>query len=366
MTGFLKGKDPVEKNKLLIIVVLVLIFGVSVILISISERHYIEMETQKVGITRLILSRAGARRLLSFFRRGQSSMTTLSYEENAFSCEKTEDPCLMRVSMQNYENTPLVGFIRFDAQGKAVVSMDHETTRIRSEVDVSDRNYFLWVKNQKTSDEAYLSKPIISRGSLSFSGRKIVSVVTPVFKNDVFDGGVAGAVDLERLVSEYIRDVAYYQETNAFVFDEEGTILLQAFPGEASLTGKNLTEILNGKKPQVLGESTPQEILQQIVSGEDGWLTIPDGTIFGAPSQKVILGYAPLEFGGKRWFFVSTILENEAFEGFRAYRQILGGSLLIAGLCIVIVGFLSLYTMRVAESEWYKRGYNHGKDSRSN
>lgn len=339
-----------------LILVLVGMLTVAVLLVYSTEKEVVWAEATRVGTDRQIMALAGAKRIEAFFQRVETDLQIFSHTEVAVELEKGQALELMEQMVDRYEGTPLVSVVRVSREGRVVLSVNRQRLPVLEGVDVSDRDYFIWAKQQTSNTKVFLSTPLVAKAG-PLVGKQAIIVTIPVFQNGEFDGLVFASIDLEKLITDYVASLTTYQGTEALLIDEEG-LVLSGFLGK-DIPGQNAKESFKQQYADV--QEKYEDYLKEVLSGRNSWMQLelyfPDET----QRQKWIMGFAPVKFGGRMWSLIVMVSYDEVFGRLENYQRIMRFSLIFVGLVVVVIGGLSILSMRKAEVVWYKRGFEKCK-----
>lgn len=162
---------------------------------------------------------------------------------------------------------------------------------------LSDRDYFVWAKNQPGEGEYFVAQPVISRLGAS-EGQVIVPVASPVFRNGIFTGVLVSAVKLKPVTERFFGLIKISDLTNIFLVDEYGDLLFSSSGPDTF--GVSIFEPLQGRL--FFGSQTVSSSLENALKRfEEGRLQ----------TETHIVAYSPIKLGTQNWLLiVSSPLEN--------------------------------------------------------
>src|SRR3989344_3523646 len=335
---------------------LVSIFTLSTLLVYSTREEVVWIQTTRIGTQEQVVARAGANRIESFFRRVETDLHIMSQARAVGAYERSQTGSLLEVAVDRYAGTPLVSFVRVNKDGQIVLSINRERIPINVGVDVNDRSYFLWAKEQTDAGGVFLSEPIIARAG-PLEGQKILVVAVPSYRDGVFDGVMFASIGFDQLIDEYVKSLAVYEGVQTILLDREGNILSGVFAQDD--VGHNARDIIASDYPDK--QKLYEGYLDEILSGVNSWVEVDLQFTQEGKSGRWIVGFAPMSFGERMWSVVVLVSHDEALGRFERYQQYSQLGLVFAGLGVVSIGLLSIVSMRKAQLIWYKRGFERAK-----
>ena len=346
----------VRTFKYVLITLLVVFISLIVVVRTNSESDVVWAETSRVGTDKQVVARAGTERMEEFFKRVETDLHILAHSMSEVGIDPEEEVGLMEVVVDRYEDTPFASLVHVSGDGEVLHSVNRDRKSVEL-VDVSDREYFLWAREQKSKDSVFLSSPIVARAG-PLKGEKAVVVAVPLFDESEFDGLVFAAISLEMLVSDYVSNLAVYEGTDYLLLDSEGIVL--GGMNRQDLFGKHILEVCYGENPGTEQEQAFHEAaVSAILSGNNSWGELI--THLGEDEEQWIVGYAPFEFGEQEWFLSVLVVKDEVNGRIGKYHTTTKYGLVIVSLGFVALGLLSLLGMRRAQIVWFKRGFEQSK-----
>lgn len=343
------------------VLVLVLVAGVSlVVLLSFSsEREVVWAEATRVGTDKQVIASAGAKRMEEFFQRVEVDLHTLAQTDAVVGLESSEARRIMEGVVDRYAATPLLSLVRVDAGGRVTVSVNRQRLAVGEDIDVSDRDYFVWAEAQRQDTAVFLSAPLAARAGPK-EGEKVVIIAVPVTKGEEFDGLLFASLGLQTLVSDYAANLAVYQGTEVLILDQDERILAGFLRQDVS--GRKVGEIV--KSRSVEQQQAYARVVDDMLNGVNSWAEVEISLPGGDGAQPWIAGFAPVEFGLRRWILVVLVSNREVFGRLDAFRNYAQLAIFVVGIGAAIVGGLSILGMRQAQLVWYKRGFYAAQDKR--
>ena len=348
------------RNALLL--VLVSIIGIAAILIYLSEQEFIKAQTARIGNDRELVAYAGSQRMDDFFTRVWIDLKVLSRAEQAVGLSEEQTRKLFEEAVQRYEGTPLLSLVRAEKDGSVSISVNRENVPIGL-MNAVDREYFIWAQEQKDNSDVYLSGPIIAKAGPA-TGKNIVVIAVPVFREGEFDGIVFASIRLRHMLEKYVYSISTYLESTSLLLDDDGTVLIGSLPDGKDVIGvrmgenqkKEVSRFPFGKQGDVLGSQIVRDDLPTILNGENGWMLMNGSLLSLSEEEEYIAGYAPIDFGNKMWRLVSIASYDEVFNEFNSFKQITTLAFVTTIIGVIFVGLLSLFALRRAQLTWYTKG----------
>lgn len=155
----------------------------------------------------------------------------------------------------SWKDSKISGLIVTNERG--IVTKNSNPLKIRDTgVDLSDREYFKWAKQAKKG-EYKIFTPVISKVGTS-KDKYIVTIATPIFVDNHFDGVLSIAVLLSDLTKSYLENLKVLDSGETYLVTSDGEIL---YSEQSGLTGENIKNIF---KSDFIGK----EKILNIISNE--------------------------------------------------------------------------------------------------
>ena len=213
-----------------------------------------------------IVARAASSNIASFFQVFGDSLAVLS---NLDSMERRDGSTVhdLDVFVDQWRESDLVGgVVLTDRQGIVRFNSNVLGTHDLG-ADLSDRDYFVWARNQAEEGMYYIGVPVVSRLGAT-EGETIVPVASPVFQDGAFLGVVATSVRIYPLTSRFLRFMKFSEETDVYLLDQRGGVLY-------SNNGKVISD----------------NIKNRVVVGKEGGFRV-DGSL---------VSFSPVVLGEQHW-----------------------------------------------------------------
>jgi hypothetical protein len=340
----------------LLIFFLIFFFSVFVMIRDTVEREVVWAETTRIGTDKQLIAYAGARRMEEFLLRVETDLQILAHSESVVNLDQDQARLLFETAVDRYEDTPLVSFVRVNKDGQVLLSVNRQRVQVQEGVEVSDREYFIWAKNQTSNDKVLLSDPVTAREG-PVKGKKVLVVTVPVFTDGEFDGLVFTGMDLSKLVDDYVTSLVVYAGSDVMLWDEKGTVLVGLV--QKDMTNENIFEVIKARYADRQEEYGRQ--LKEVFGGRNSWvrldLYLPDDT----RRQGWIVGFESMEFGERSWPLIVMVSEEEVLGRIEKFEDYTKFVLLLVGVGIFVVGGLSVLSMRRAQFVWFQRGVERGR-----
>jgi len=339
-----------------IIVLVAMIFLLPGLLLFQTSRNNIEgVMTNQVGEENLVTARSGALVISDFLENTRTGLILLSKIESVKSLKEEGESELLFLVNQ-LKNKPLSDIVRVDKEGKVIWGfMANSQEVIEKGLDLSDRDYFIWAKQQKES-ETYISKPLLSRGGLK-KGDMIIVIAVPVFYRNEFNGVIFASFPIEGLIKQYVKPLVVPSDLKLFILSDDGTIVASS---DSRLIGENIIDRVQANERQEDKEKFIQ-MIKGIFSGEEG--TAAHYYFPLNESRKkltLITAYSPIVINGIHWSLWLSSPHSEVARLIsplklnQARGMVLG---LSAGVGLI---FLLIFGFRVVQRDAFFDGLSDG------
>lgn len=322
----------------LTLAIVLVAFSISGILLFWQVAGRAEKATvERVKAQELTLARSGALAVSELFRERKANLLLLAEVEAIKAKREKEGRQAIRDLVDRLEGQILASIVRVDKEGKSLWSDNPQHQKVREGVDLADRDYFLWAKEQKESGEVFVSQPVISRGGMR-EGEWIVVMAAPVFYQERFDGLVFISFSLEDLTEKYVIPLAFSPKVQSLIIGKDGIVVASTVP---EVRGQNL-----------LGRI-------QIEEGKEGSL------VHFSPfneEERVISAYAPIKIGEQVWSLWIFVPYEEAMRFISPFRlNQIGGIVFVAVLILTLI-LVFIFGVRIAHKDAFLDGYARAKD----
>ena len=284
-----------------------------------------------------VITRAGAASIESFLVLVGKSLSIAAGDKQVESQE------YLQTLVDRWEETPLVGVILTDKEGK-VVGGANQARAVVDLVSVADRDYFVWAKTAEAGSARTFGS-VLSRTGQS-KGNFIMTIASPVVDKGGFKGVLTAAVVLSSLTEQYLSPLKFSTETGVHLVDDQGTML---YSSVGPKTGENiLTYILEhpflgssvvlqkaeeGLKKGVEGK------LDLVWPGEGGW-------------RRNLVAYSPIKIDEGRWWYLvltTSVDDALAFVGPLYMRIVVTFAAVFLALLAYAVRLARYFSFREAQ-----------------
>jgi hypothetical protein len=352
-------KWSIRTIKFIFTFILVGILTLSTWLVFATGQEVIQAETNRIGADRQALALAGAKRIELYFQSIGSDLQTLSYLEAINGGDVNLTRQLADQLVSRYQDSPFISIVRVDSDGSIIFSLDREGVPVPADLNLSSREYFTWAQQPDHRSQVYLST-ILSAKAGPLMGQPIVIIATPIYSQEKYSGVIFASIGVGKLIDDYVVSLSSYPASDALILNDNGDIM--AGVSLSPLVGQNVQNLLNAQPPDV--RQSVQKNLGKVLSGNNSWVEgqvyLPDRPV----KQTWIAGFAPVDFGGKRWVLVARVDKQVVFEGVKNYQHLARWGLVFAGVAVTIVGFLTILGIRLAQSACYCQGFQAAQQAK--
>jgi len=244
-----------------------------------------------------------------------------------------------------------------DAAAKAVFAIPCETNIKDLGNDISDRSYFKWAR--VTNEQiVFISEPIVSKVGIS-KGKFVVTLTSPIYSSNEFDGVITVAVVLSDLAETYLEPLKLSQTSIIFLLDGKGRVIHSPY---AQLTGLNIYDYLNdhsydGSSEVMSGFKNAE------ISGDEGKMNVVLANDNTGELMRFLIAYAPVRpMLGNYWVLVLGTPQEEALKFFWPFKGNQSLGLVFGITSIISISLLSLLTVRIARRDAYLDGFVDGRE----
>ena len=310
-----------------------------------------------------VITRAGAISIHSFIDLAGKSLLVLSHNPRLLVLNDQTQTALNDF-VNDWKSTPLVETILVDKEGKAVFVTNRVVTDIEKDVSLADRDYFLWAKNAKQG-ELFLGQSVQARLG-AFKDQYIVTLTTPVYKNDEFDGVLVGAILLSKLTDNYMNPLKISDKTQVYLVGRSGSIIYAYI---TPLLGVNFLDYLE-KNPFTgsnVVTSAVRERFNKLTAESEGKLEYIRNDYYDKTTfNKWLLTYSTIDLSNfsqpdKRWILVIETPYADAELFGNPFLSNQTAVLIFFILFILVSSLLEISITRTGENEAYLKGFSQGQ-----
>src|SRR3989339_562198 len=154
-------------------------------------------------------------------RAGANSISTLldTIGKSSVILADKPDQKTLDVFTKMWSDTGISGLVVTDKNGIAIKNSNPQGIHDIGS-DLSNRDYFNWALNAK--DGTYkVFAPIVSKLGPT-KGKYIITVSSPVFTNDQFNGVLTIAIPFSELIQKYIQNIKVLDSSRVYLFTSKG------------------------------------------------------------------------------------------------------------------------------------------------
>jgi len=219
----------------LFIVIVVLCTGLYYSTNSSATEALIDLSLEK----QTIHTTSGSQAIESYLEQFSRSLATLGKNSDVSSLNKDSHENLSHFA-DDWSDDAITGVMLVNKNGIGIYNYVQGKERADLNVDVSDRDYFLWAKSANPG-EYFFGEPIIPREKLNGSSIT-VPISTPLFKNGRFNGALTSGITLSELELKYLSILKYPEGSSVFIMDNHGVMLSGS---DDSFVGINYVDYFN-------------------------------------------------------------------------------------------------------------------------
>lgn len=311
-------------RKVLLSILLYVFFSVIIIAFTgyfvVSRKIKSSTEEQLLN-KQQVIARAEASNTTIFFERIGDGVATLAQLKDIENNSPNAQASLDLFIKQRQDTGYVSGVLLTDKNGKSILNSNVLGTKDVSN-QVSDRNYFIWARDQAKEGEYYVSEPVISRSGAS-KGEPIVVVASPIYKNEKFNGVIATAIKLDPLVNRFIELMKVSDQSQAYLINQDGNLIYN----------KNNPNSIDTDISKFITEdnSFTDKITKAAEKNQDGQFS----------TKKHLVAYSPINIPGQKWLLVITLPTDEVQKGTQQIfiRQL--SMVTLVTLTLLLIGLLS-------------------------
>ncbi|MCX5806068.1 MAG: PAS domain S-box protein [Proteobacteria bacterium] len=315
---------------------ILLVFTFFIVICGLLFTSFYEKAKQEsirsLNTEQLLHARQAARGIEDFFTNWTKILTILSESSHIKNMDKTGKDDIENLYKENSELLRAV--TRVDANGRIIYTIPYDRNVMGR--DISYQKHIREIMNTH--------KPVISDVFFAVQGYSTVALHMPVFKNGIYQGTVAIAINFQFLAKRYLEAIKIGKTGYAWVISRYGTELFCPIPGHV---GNSVFE--NCKNfPSIL------TMAQEMLKGHEG-ATIYTFDKIRAETVDVVKKHAvymPITIGNTFWSIVVASSENEilsSLEGFRNKLIMIISFLLLGGILFSYYGLKAWFIIREGE-----------------
>jgi hypothetical protein len=325
-------------------VILVILTTIGVLLFWNASKNAEQVLAERAKLREFVLARAGAASIREFFMTKKTRVLMLASMKEIKILDKEKGPEIVKKFIYDIQDQPISAIGVVDKQGKLVWSENPQKQKVEVGLDLSDRAYFQWAKNQIEGGNVYISQPIISRTGSS-KGHWIITMATPLFNNNQFNGAVYISTSIDDLIEKFVTPLTISPQSVSTIITGEGMIIGSTIAGSIGLNLlKDNLDLVTGLEKDQDGSGMMELIYPK-----------------NKPTKSII-GYASIKIDEKPWFLLVSIPYKEIKDQLNPSLAIQnqGLALLFIGLIAIILFYV--ITVRIAERQGFRDGYSNGYD----
>jgi len=355
LTFLFKRRPRFNWSLLPVVLVAVLFLTSTLLLFWYSTKSVEKLVVDQLKSQLLVLARSGSHAIGDFLEDRESEIFLLRENEAVKAIDEKEGLAYFGLMSKHLEekHDPFAGLVRADNEGRVVWSASGGVAeKVQDGVILADRDYFLWAKDQPLSGKTYMSGPLLSRGGTS-EGRQILTLSTPVFYENYFNGVVFASFLLDEVVSEYVVPLLVSPETIVSIISRrEGKIIASTESDKIGLSFENCANYT----PDNL-----ENLQKTILGGREGAL-VHDCWLYGelGETKKLITAFVPLGMDNNAdWVITVSLPYEKVLNLIRPIDANIHAQLTIGLLGFLIVCFCFVVWLRISERRAFINGFSH-------
>jgi len=301
--------------------ILVIITVIGVLLFWNASKNAEQVLAERAKLREFVLARAGAMAVGDFLETRKMKLLILADLQEIKSIDLVKGRVTTQKFVQEMEDRPITSLGVVNKSGKIVWSVNPQQENVASGTDLSDREYFLWAKNQTQGGGIYISEPVIARTGPA-KGTWIIVIATPLFHNNQFNGALYAVITAKDLMENYVTPLTVSSNSSQTLLTKDGVIVASTIPES---TGTNFypdnPSLINN-----LGKGQAGSMVADLVYSKNKPI-------------KSIIGYASIKIDEKPWFLLVSIPYKEIKDQLNPFLAIQnqGLALLFIGLIVIIL-----------------------------
>lgn len=279
--------------------------------------------TQQILNRKRTIVRAEVANITTFFEKFGNSVATLA-QLSSIEAHNVNTVADLDTFVEQRSEAGIIGGVVLTDKSGVVQFNSNVSGTMDLGASLSDRDYFLWAKDQGGRGKYIISQPIISRLGAS-KGQSIIVVASPVYKNNEFTGVIAASVKLKPLAQRFLTLMKVSALTEAYMIDSNGDLIYSNVAPDA--IGSNISKLFSGNK-KALGERIKNALG---ITVEDQFATKQD-----------LVAYSPVKLGTQSWLLIIASPAQEVVNlAMPLYiRQV--GLLVLTATVILLFGVIAV------------------------
>ena len=314
----------------------------------------------------LSMARSAALSINQSLRARKKELVLLSELEPIQANKEKEGMKILEILAQELkeEGAQVGNIIRVDKEGMTLWGINVELERQDENaigVNVGDQDCFLWAKEKGEKGKIFINEPIVVQGGY-LKGKRVVSMITPVYYQGKFDGIVSITFPIDELAKKYIEPISLSPQTYFTILSEEGVVITSTFE---ELIGKNILQI----QAEENWPKASQLLVERALQGEEGTSYHSYINLLTGKPSEAVSAYSPIRINGSFWSLWVSIPYERVKELVLPFKQnqtfalviVLSGSLALAIIYVLGIrvvhknGFLDGYVRAEEESGGKKK-----------
>ncbi len=268
-----------------------LLTGLGVLLFLILARGTKSTLTEQLLKRKLTIARAEASNITSFFQQFGDDIRVFAHLSSIEHRDASTVQDMDTFVELRGTSGMIWGIALTDENGVVQFNSNVSGTRDIGAL-LSDRDYFVWAKDQSRSDgEYFVGQPVASRLGAS-KGEMIVPVAAAVYQDDVFAGVMVSAVKLQPLAERFLEFMKVSDATEVYLVGEQGVIFYS--DSTPDVVGSNIFEL---SKYTPFSDKTVRDQLKNALK------TSEEGTL---QTKTHSIAYSPTLLVNQKWLLVMT------------------------------------------------------------
>lgn len=242
--------------------------------------------------------------------------------------------------VEMWEDDNVVGIVAVNRQGSVFAASNRED-KVEIGETVVERGYFAWAKTARKGEYRVFS-PVVSKIGAS-KGQFIITVASPIIKNNDFDGVVVTAILVSDLANAYLSNLKVLDSSKIYILTDYGKVIYSEQPEFLGLDFRDLfkSEFLGKEKVlQIIDEELKKNSETKIS------LAIPNFDN-GFKIEPYLISSAPISLTNNLWKIIISVPEDDLL----IFTYSFFNSQIIA--VFVVVTIFILLTLRASRDMGY-------------